>query len=149
MSTHTAGPWKWELNEKHRSAQLMGRNEELRLDYDLTVMDFVRYGMGGAAPRFRTDRAGMNIMKRVEEWGAVVPGREHHADWYKAIDHPDARLIAASPDLLYHSERLLRELDGWAQEALYEAGGVTNTRALQQMMDGLQSAIAKAKGGEA
>ncbi len=99
MSQSTSGPWRWELSEKSKDVRLVGRNDAQRLDYDLTVMDFVRYGMSGAAPRFRTDRAGMNIMKRVEEWGSIVPGREHHAHWHKFIDHPDALLIASAPDM--------------------------------------------------
>jgi hypothetical protein len=37
--------------------------------------------------------------------------------------------------------RLLNELDGWSQEALDQAGGVTNTKALQQAMDRLSKAV--------
>lgn len=96
MSEPTPGPWRFELNRKSRRVQLCGGKPT----YDLTVMDFVRWGMDSAAPRFRTDRANLNIMKRAEEFGAVVLGREHHADWFQSIDHPDARLIEAAPDLL-------------------------------------------------
>lgn len=94
---HTPGPWRWELNEKSKIVQLQGGIPK----FDCTVMDFVRYGMGGAAPRFVTKfRPHLNILKRCEEYGVIVPGREHHADWHKTIVHPDARLIAAAPDLL-------------------------------------------------
>lgn len=93
---HTPGPWRWELSEKSREARLCGA-----AGYDLTVVDFVRWGMGGAAPRFRTaDGMALNIMHRADEFAVVVPGREHHAEWFKGVEHPDARLIAAAPELL-------------------------------------------------
>jgi hypothetical protein len=88
------GPWRWELNEDSKSAQLVGG----RPMFDKYVMDFARWGMGGAAPRFNDAIASgeYNIMERVEKYGAVVPGREHHANWFKDIDHPDAQWIAAA-----------------------------------------------------
>ena len=43
---------------------------------------------------------GFNLMDRCTKWSTKVPGREHHAAWFKAIDHPDMRLIEAAPDLL-------------------------------------------------
>ncbi len=89
----TPGPWRWEVNLKGRTVQLCGG---LRPKYDLTVMGFARWGMGSAAPRFIDAR---NIMHRCETMAVTVPGREHHADWFRTIDHPDARLIAAAPDL--------------------------------------------------
>lgn len=90
--SHTRGPWRWEINEKHKSVQLCGGKPQ----YDLTVMDFVRYGMSGAAPRFIQD----GLLYRCEKWAVPVEGREHHKTWFQAIDHPDAALIAAAPDLL-------------------------------------------------
>lgn len=48
----------------------------------------------------REDVSRMNIIHRVERWAKVVPGREHHADWFQSVDHPDMHLIAAAPDLL-------------------------------------------------
>lgn len=74
--------------------------------YDLTIMDFERWGMSGAIMRLRdTSADGMNLMDKCLRWTVPVTGREHHASWFKDIDHPDARLIAAAPDLLAALER--------------------------------------------
>ena len=93
---HTKGPWRWELSERQKRLQLCGGEPV----YDLTVMDFVRWGMGGAIPRFRDDVNKMNIMRPAREHAQPVAGREHHANWFQFINHPDALLIAAAPDLL-------------------------------------------------
>lgn len=99
MSAHTPGPWRWEYNAKHKSVHLVGG----RPMYDLTVMDFVRCGMGGATIRLRDPaHDGLQLMHKLhdfDEWIAPFPGREHHADWCAAVTHPDARLIAAAPEL--------------------------------------------------
>jgi hypothetical protein len=95
------------LSEKSKEARLCGA-----AGYDLTVLDFVRWGMSAAAPRFRTaDGLALNIMRRADEFAVVVPGREHHAEWFKGVDHPDARLIAAAPELLAELEAALPFLD--------------------------------------
>ena len=103
MSTkHTPGPWRWEFNAKHRSIHLVGGKPQ----FDLTVMDFVRWGMNGAVPRFIEPSESMNglqLMHRAcdrSDWIAPFEGRKHHAHWCAAIEHPDARLMAAAPDLL-------------------------------------------------
>jgi len=44
-------------------------------------------------------RAKNGSLERCDEFGRIVPGRERHADWFKEIDHPDARLIAAAPEI--------------------------------------------------
>ena len=97
MSTrHTAGPWRWEVNLKSRRVGLCGGNPR----FDLSVMDFTRWGTQGAAPEFREDVDRMEIMRRCEKWAVPVPGREHHAHWLQTLSHPDALLIQAAPDLL-------------------------------------------------
>ncbi len=96
---HTPGPWRWEVSLKSKEIQLCGG----RPAYDLNVIDFVRWGMGGAAPRFNKSMDGsgrLMLMHRADEFTAVVPGREHHAEWFRSIDHPDAHLIAAAPAML-------------------------------------------------
>ncbi|UXY14776.1 ead/Ea22-like family protein [Chitiniphilus purpureus] len=92
----TPGPWRWEINAKHKSMHLVGGVPQ----YDLTVMDFERWGMGGAVIRLRElSEPGMNIMSRVcdrLDWIVPFAGREHHEDWCADIDHADAKLIAAA-----------------------------------------------------
>lgn len=94
----TPGPWRWEMNENSKCINLCGGKPK----YDLTVMDFARWGMSGAAPRFniKLGETGFNVMERADTFGQIVPGREHHANWFKTLNHPDAQLIAAAPDLL-------------------------------------------------
>jgi hypothetical protein len=107
MSTkHTPGPWRWEINRKHKSMQLVGGVPR----FDLTVMDFDRWGMGGACIRLREDVNRMNIMHKVHErpeWIAPHTFREHHANWCADIAHPDARLIASAPLLLEALQKLV------------------------------------------
>ena len=44
---HTAGPWRWEFNAEHRSVHLVGGVPQ----FDLTIMDFTRWGMSGCGGR--------------------------------------------------------------------------------------------------
>lgn len=97
---HTPGPWRWEFNATSKTLQLCGGIPK----FDKTVMDFTRWGMGGASPRFNGKHAGddHNILFRPSErqdWMVPFPGREHHASWLMDITHPDAQLIASAPDL--------------------------------------------------
>jgi hypothetical protein len=112
---HSSGPWRWELNEKSRRIQLCGGVPR----HDLIVMDFVRYGMNNAAPRFNSElpQSRLNVMRRAEEFGIIVTGREHHSDWFKGINHPDAQLIEAAPDYAEGVRQMLVNEqhggDGW------------------------------------
>ena len=108
----TKGPWRWNLNPRSKTLYLESRGCGHGSE---CVMDFVRWGMGGATPRFRTlDDCG--LMDRAQKWARDVPGREHHAPWYQALDHPDANALAecrtAAPTLaraLQDAEALLAE----------------------------------------
>ena len=97
---HTPGPWRWEFNAEHQIVHLVGG----RRRYDLTIMDFERWGMNGATMRLRdTTHDGMQLLYRLHErpdWIAPEPGREHHKNWHQLLTHPDACLIAAAPELL-------------------------------------------------
>jgi hypothetical protein len=87
--SHTPGPWQWRINRSTKRIHLTGRG--------LTVMDFVRYGMNNAAPRFLDSE---HLMQRADELAINIPGEGHHSHWNQDINHDDARLIAAAPDLL-------------------------------------------------
>ena len=105
MSKHTPGPWRWELNLASKQVRLCGG----KVKFDLNVMDFVRYGMSNAAPRFNIERReNLHLMTRADELGCIVAGREHHAEWFQGIDHPDARLIEAAP-LMYEALKEVME----------------------------------------
>jgi hypothetical protein len=97
---HTPGPWRWEINRKHKSINLCGGLPAGT--FDKTVLGFECYGMGGAAPVFHNWTAGGwgGAPKRCYELAVEQVGREHHAGWFALIDHPNAHLIAAAPELL-------------------------------------------------
>lgn len=106
----TPGPWRWEFNASSKDVSLVGG----RVRYDVTVMDFTRWGMGGAVPRFvePTDIPnGLQLLHKLsdrKDWIAPFPDREHHADWCAQVTHPDARWMQeAAPDRI---TRLLDEL---------------------------------------
>jgi hypothetical protein len=130
-AAHTPGPWRWEFNASNKTVNLVGG----RPMFDLTVMDFARWGMSKAVPRFRdTEVDGMNLMDRLcdkPEWIAPEPGREHHKRWHQLVTHPDARMIAAAPDLL---EALISIAEDSSDEGARECA---------------MAAIAKATGGAA
>lgn len=102
----TPAPWRWEVNKEYKTVYLRGGCPR----FDQNVMSFTRWGMGGAAPEFRGENENHSIIHRVEKWAVPVPGREHHAHWFMDVDHPDARLIAAAPDLLWALKEILSEL---------------------------------------
>lgn len=141
-ATHTPGPWRWEVNRSHKSVKLCGGPPKRGFGrYDLTVMDFSRYGMNGAAPVFWLwDYEKMvGQPRRADQLATAVEGREHHAMWFADIDHPDARLIAAAPDLLDALEYAVEKYgrDGGPWNVPSDPGG---------WLDRARAAIAKAKG---
>lgn len=136
MSKHTQGPWRWEFNREGRRVHLVGGGPR----YDLTIMDFERWGMSGATMCLRdTAHDGMQLLYRVHErpdWIAPEPGREHHKSWHQLLRHPDAALIAAAPDLL----NALQELLAVVQRSVCEGSGPAQELA--------RAAIFKATGGQ-
>lgn len=107
---HTPGPWRWDFNGESKSLHLVGG----RPTYDLTVIDFARWGMERATMRLRvTEHDGMQILYRVHErpdWLAAEPGREHHQHWHQLLTHPDALLSQDAPVLLAEVVKLRADL---------------------------------------
>lgn len=91
LAKATPGRWLWILNLKAKQVHLEAQDGPRQY-----VIDFVRWGTNGAQPRFQVD----GLMQDAQDCAAIVEGREHHAAWYQTLDHPDANLIAAAPDLL-------------------------------------------------
>lgn len=106
---HTPGPWRWEYNREHKVLHLVGG----RPQYDLTILDFDRWGMNRAIATLRDpDEDGMNVMHRLSDrpdWVAAFPGRAHHASWCADVTRPDMRLMAAAPDLLDALQVMVRD----------------------------------------
>ena len=121
MSEHTPGPWEWfqEYGRVYLATPDRGR---------LYVMGFKRLGMNDAQPAFAV-------------WEGEARGRfggiMHPASELDLSKNPDARLIAAAPDLLEacKAARDWRGLDG---------DGISDPTRLA-----LIAAIAKAEGREA
>jgi hypothetical protein len=107
MIKHTPGPWRWEVNMAQKTIQLCGGKPQ----YDLTIMDFSRWGMNGARPRV-LDHADHMLLREAEDYRVIVPGREHHASWFQGIDHPDMNLIAAAPELLEKLKEAVEFIEG-------------------------------------
>jgi len=110
-------------------------------------MDFVRYGMNRACPRFR-DGTDFGLLEKCVAWAKSVTGREHHSHWFKEIDHPDANLIASAPELLEALEYAESLALAWVA---YHSTSPTygNGNPHPNHVEGLEkikAAIAKAKG---
>jgi hypothetical protein len=103
LEAATPGRWYWEGFTKDKSASLITTRFGHR-----TIMDFVRWGMDSASPRFHTEDG----MKRLDAPGMVTYRQEHRENHFYTINHPDAYLIANAPEWLRNAlerERLLAE----------------------------------------
>jgi hypothetical protein len=121
---HTLGPWRW--REYGGRIELVAPHSGT-----LLVMDFTRKGWSGAQPRFaiRSDSMG-GIMRDASDMDFE--------------NHPDARLIAAAPDLLEACKELCRRLE--ANELVNRPSNPCNHYD-QPAYDRARAAIAKATGG--
>ena len=97
MKTNTKGPWVWSQLENAGGIYLCTPHSGC-----LLVMDFVRQGMSSAQPRF----ARWEGKERGRMGGVMVPAEQMDLD-----RHPDAKLIAAAPDLLEACRLCLRSMD--------------------------------------
>jgi len=99
---YTPGPWKFHINKTAKYVTLSGfKNGSIE-----TVMDFVRYGMQSAKPRFNID----GLMCDADKIGKVVKDRKHHKKWYQELKHPDTLLIEAAPEMLECLIKLYKNL---------------------------------------
>jgi len=137
---HTPGPWEWQVNKTYKQVTLIGHRNGCRE----LVMDFTRWGMNGAKPRF--NRSG--LMHPADGLCGIIEGREHHASWCQTINHPDARLIAAAPDML----DALIEAYKFYREAIVDYGPCDHNvnicicpliRQTEQIQDVIESATGK------
>jgi hypothetical protein len=112
------GPWAWRISLKGKTVHLEAQISGLEF-----VMGFNRYGMSSAKPMVQKD----GIMVGADELTQIIPRREHHADWCRAISHPDADFIAHArqdvPALVAEVRRLKAELMK-ASESTSKAGEV-------------------------
>ena len=101
---HTPGPWVWRGNAHAQDVYLSTRHGGRRI-----VMGFKRWGMAGAQPTFR----GQNSLEDAKDLlkfevgdpsvTGVAEARENNSVYrlhIADIDHPDARLIQAAPEML-------------------------------------------------
>jgi hypothetical protein len=104
------GPWTWRVNRGGHSVALVSSK-------GLYVMSFGRWGMRSASPAFQAD----GLMVRADSLAVTIPGQEHNASWNMTLNHPDATLIAAAPDLLAACEAVLQSVgDDFAERSVRE-----------------------------
>jgi hypothetical protein len=124
-ATHTPGPWQWfgnlKSNDVHLSTVHGGR---------VFVMNFARWGMRSAQPLFQVRKASGGVMTPVADLAVrEVPYRSDFLE----VDHPDARLIAAAPELLA------------ALKSALQASGCDGDLCLHEWHDQARAAVAKAE----
>ena len=101
---HTPGPWVWRGNAHAQDVYLSTRHGGRRI-----VMGFKRWGTANAQPTFR----GQNSLEDAKDLlkfevgdpsvTGVAEARENNSVYrlhIADIDHPDARLIQAAPEML-------------------------------------------------
>ena len=144
---HTPGPWRWMGNQHdiYLATEHSGR---------LYVMGFKRMGMQTAQPVFRGEHHMVPAADLVQfEVGdgtarGFANGRSDDSVYrydIKGIDCPDARLIAAAPELL---EALIQSR-AVLVTVLAEETRETAKLVLQRRIEAASAAISKARGGAA
>jgi hypothetical protein len=120
----TPGPWMWDIRHKNRIMQLTTTHSGRYY-----IMDFVRWGLQDACPRFQvyekysgpvTERKSHG-MERADKMVKPLPGREHHFGYEDKIEHPDAVFIEHSKEdvdfLLAHIAALTAALEAAEKRA--------------------------------
>lgn len=134
---HTPGPWGWFANGNRVYLATPNRGR-------LYVMGFARQGMQGAGPRF-AHWEGMDEGKARERMGGIMEDGPFMRD---GSLHPDARLIAAAPELLEALQSLLQHVehaDSCGDHDAYNHASVpTCGCGLDSALELAQAAIAKA-----
>lgn len=137
---HTHGPWNWEIYHDY------GGKRAWRLITPINghciVMDFRRLGFQSAQPRF-SDRG-----------DAPLGGIMHDASEFEDLnDNPDARLMAAAPELLealvYLVEAIESSMHGEESLHTWQCAAPDHGKCscdAHPAMDVARAAIAKAKG---
>lgn len=143
MAKHTPGPWGW-FGTDH-GVYLATKHSGRRF-----VMGFRRLGMNGAQPTFQIEKKGMvpaSDLVQFEVGSKAVRGfaeAKKDGTVYRydvtAIDHPDARLIAAAPELLDALILALPYVETAEADEGYKPGAVAKVSAA------IRAAIAKAEG---
>jgi hypothetical protein len=131
--THTPGPWCWRISRRSHGVELktVGRG-------GIYVMGFARWGTSSAQPTFNVGH-----MVKAVDLAVDIPGQEHNNTWNQTFDHPDARLIAAAPELLAALEAAREALE----EMACEDCGCEGSNPVCRVLDDVNAAIEKATGG--
>lgn len=124
---HTPGPWAW-FGSRSGGVYLATPDRGRRW-----VMGFRRYGMNGAQPTFCIGQRMVPASDLVafEVGDKAVRGFKNaaaDATVYRSdvsyIDHPDARLIAAAPDLLAACEMAIAKVEPGSGIAMILANAI-------------------------
>lgn len=119
----TTGPWMWDLRTNYHDVKIVTTHSG-----QYYVMSFERWGMQGSAPCFQVydkydgpvNKRGSHGMFRADKLAKSYPGKEHHKGFDDYPDHPDAKFIVESrqlvTDLLAAIEQLSAELEKVTEE---------------------------------
>ena len=85
----TMGPWQWDVNKKCRTVHLG--------NHKWVVMDFVRWGMNSAQPRFSYE----GLLEKSSD--LAIERKAHHVGFDMDIVNPDAQFIAQAREGWQHA----------------------------------------------